>query len=160
MSEPVIRAARESDLARICEIELECFSDPWSRGMFASLMNNDSARLLVADIDGEVCAFAGVYIIDGTSEDICGDAELADIAVANACRRKGFAKMLIHELFELAREHFCSAVFLEHRDSNIAAHELYKSMGFETMGKRKNYYASPREDAVLMKKELAASAAL
>lgn len=160
MSEAVIREARESDLARICEIELESFSDPWSEGMLASLMNNDSARLLIAELDGEICAFAGVYIIDGTSDDICGDAELADIAVAKAHRREGLAKLLMQELFELAREHFCSAVFLEHRDSNIAAHELYRSMGFETTGKRNNYYASPREDAVLMKKELAAYAAL
>mgnify|MGYP002582415600 FL=1 len=41
---------------------------------------------------------------------------------------------------------------LEVRESNLAARRLYEKNGFEIVGKRKNYYEKPAEDAILMSK--------
>lgn len=159
MSEITVRNAAFEDIPRICEIENACFSDPWSKGMFEDLLENTSGVCIVA-VDGDaVVAFACAYIIDGEIDNLCGDAELADIAVAPDFRRRGIAKKLAYSLFERARGRYCSNMYLEVRESNLSARELYRLLGFIETGKRKNYYTVPREDAVLMKKELAAFAA-
>ncbi|MBQ7821282.1 MAG: ribosomal protein S18-alanine N-acetyltransferase [Clostridia bacterium] len=156
MSELVIRKACDVDFGDIYALEQKCFADPWSANMFDSFKRSNVTEAAVAELDGTICGFACIYVFDGTPECPCGDTELADIAVEPGCRRMGIAKKLLEHVYVRSKERFCSNVFLEVRESNTAARGLYESEGFCVTGRRKNYYASPREDAVLMKKELTA----
>ena len=47
-------------------------------------------------------------------------------------------------------------VFLEVRVSNVGAQKLYHRYGFEEVGRRRNYYLEPVEDALVMRRELTA----
>ena len=60
----------------------------------------------------------------------------------------------MNEIFDRAKEKECHSIFLEVRESNVAAVELYKSYGFVSTGKRKGYYSNPKEDALLMVKDI------
>jgi [ribosomal protein S18]-alanine N-acetyltransferase len=80
--------------------------------------------------------------------------ELENIVTAPQARRKGLGKRLLVALLEHARETKCEAVFLEVRESNIAARRLYEQAGFQQTGRRKSYYANPLEDAVLYRRSL------
>jgi ribosomal-protein-alanine N-acetyltransferase len=80
--------------------------------------------------------------------------ELENIVVAPAERRNGIGSQLLSALLAAAREAKSEAVFLEVRDSNDAARTLYKKAGFAQTGRRKAYYASPSEDAVLYRLRL------
>jgi len=81
--------------------------------------------------------------------------ELENIVVAHAARHRGIGKRLLEALFDAARETNSSAVFLEVRESNTAARTLYEGSGFEQTGRRRSYYTSPSEDAILYRRVLA-----
>lgn len=75
--------------------------------------------------------------------------ELENIVVAPAARRMGIGKRLLERLLDSVRETHSQAVFLEVRESNMAARQLYEKLGFLETSRRKSYYTSPLEDAVL-----------
>ena len=155
MSEIIVRRAENEDFERIYALEKVCFSDPWSPGMFESFKNSPVGECAAAFCADELCGYACVYIVDGEPESFDGDCELADIAVSPMHRHKNIARTLLGYVYSRAAQRYCSHIFLEVRESNTAARRLYESEGFTVTGKRKNYYVSPLEDAVLMKKELA-----
>jgi [ribosomal protein S18]-alanine N-acetyltransferase len=73
--------------------------------------------------------------------------EILNIAVAPEWRRRGVAKHLISEQKGLLP----GTVFLEVRASNLAAESAYKSLGFQEVARRINYYSDPPETAIVMK---------
>jgi [ribosomal protein S18]-alanine N-acetyltransferase len=75
--------------------------------------------------------------------------ELENIVVEPAARRQGAGKRLLKALLDTAQETNSESVFLEVRESNLAGRALYEQLGFREIGRRKSYYKSPLEDAVL-----------
>jgi len=80
--------------------------------------------------------------------------ELENIVVAESDRRRGVGRFLLTQLAAHAQAAGGSAMFLEVRESNGSARALYRKMGFEETGLRKNYYAGPAESAVLYRLRL------
>jgi len=75
------------------------------------------------------------------------EGEILNLAVAPELRRSGIARALLGEIFQ----YFSGAIFLEVRESNGAARAFYKSLGFQEVGLRKEYYRAPPETAIVMK---------
>ena len=90
---------------------------------------------------------------------VLDELELLIIGVAKAWQRRGLGRKLLSNLIESARGTFV-CVHLEVRASNAPARALYDALGFEEVGRRRNYYRteSGREDAILMRLDLAGSA--
>lgn len=80
--------------------------------------------------------------------------ELENIVVRTQARRSGVGSRLLGALLDAARETDSKVVFLEVRESNMAARRLYEKLGFKESGQRKSYYANPLEDAVLYRLDL------
>lgn len=129
-------------------LEQACFpTGAWSRSMLAEELDNAlSAFLTALDPQGRVVGYAGLQVIldEGT---------LARIAVDPQCRRQGIAGKLLQVFLDFARANRLAFITLEVRASNYDAIALYGSRGFRSVGRRKNYYEHPREDAVIMTKE-------
>ena len=87
---------------------------------------------------------AGFLVSRGLAD---GESEVLNLAVAPEFRRQGIARDLVAAL--VAEDP--GKVYLEVRESNQAALNLYKSMGFEEVGKRQKYYETPLEAAIVMK---------
>lgn len=135
----------ESDLNRVAAIERECFSDPWSREAYFGILGNPSYAVWCAEESGQVIGFAAMqWVLD--------EGYICNIAVMEEHRRKGAAHRLIDALCKTAGEQNLSFLTLEVRESNLAARNLYERHGFRIEGRRKNYYQSPPEDAILMTK--------
>ena len=137
-------------LDAVAALERICFSDPWSRQLLASELDNDLSAFLVAlDDEGEVAGYAGPQVVldEGT---------VTDIAVRPDCRRRGVASQLLEVFLNFARGNRLAFLTLEVRASNYDAIALYGSRGFRSAGRRKNYYEHPREDALLMTLDLTA----
>lgn len=131
-------------------LERVCFSDPWSRNMLAEELNNDlSAFLAALDGEGRLAGYAGLQVIldEGT---------ITNVAVRPDCRRQGVAGKLLQVFLDFARANRLAFLTLEVRASNYGAIALYGGRGFRTVGRRKNYYEHPREDALIMTLELSA----
>ena len=134
----------------LAEMEKMCFpGDPWSRETFAETAANESFNILFA-YDMQLSKIVGYSVIYC----VVDQADLANIAVLPNCRGRKIGKALMDATIEKAREIGVCEVFLEVRESNSAAIGLYSSSGFVEIGKRRNYYANPKEDAVLMMKNI------
>ena len=131
-------------LPQIAALERICFpADPWSAELFqAALDNPNTAILLAQGEDGAVLGYAVLSVI-------LDEGNLDNIAVAPDCRRQGVADALLDALTGFGRDKL-ALLMLEVRASNAPAIALYKKHGFVSVGRRKNYYNTPREDAVLM----------
>lgn len=136
---------REMD--RILEIERLCFNPPWTEGQLLSEMYSGDAVFLVSREGGEISGYCNFHR--------AGDqAEMYKVAVHPDYRRHGLAENMILSCIGWARDKKCTSVFLEVRRSNAPAIALYEKLGFTSVGIRKNYYDSPREDGIVMEKEV------
>ncbi|MCI8970709.1 MAG: ribosomal protein S18-alanine N-acetyltransferase [Oscillibacter sp.] len=135
-------------LDEVAELERVCFPDPWSRNMLKEELENDLAAFLVAlDGEGAVAGYAGLQVV-------LNEGYILNVAVRPDCRRQGVAGQLLQVFLNFARGNRLSFLTLEVRASNYAAIALYGSRGFRGVGRRKNYYEHPREDAVIMTLDL------
>lgn len=135
--------AESRHLDAIVEIERENFSLPWSKSSFEAELNCDSAVFLAA-VEGEKTVGFAILRTFET------EGEIYNIAVAAACRRHGTGDKLMLRLMDEASRRGVETVFLDVRESNTAARNMYKKHGFCDMSIRRGYYDAPKEDAVIM----------
>jgi [ribosomal protein S18]-alanine N-acetyltransferase len=143
-----VRPATSDDLSRVMEVENASFPLPWSRSSFGSLLGLERVFFLVAELDGRVVGHGVLWWVGE-------EGELANIAVDPQVRRAGVARALLDELVDRARREGVEQIFLEVRVSNDAAFRLYRSLGFREVGRRRNYYQRPLEDARILRLDVA-----
>ena len=144
MSKAAIRVAEAKDILKLMEIELSGFVSPWSlETLQQELGNHDRTHYVVADIQGEVVGYAGLWVI-------LDEGHITRIAVAPKFRRQGIGQDLVKTLMEVGANSGCQSFTLEVRASNIGARKLYKNLGFEEVGFRPGYYEMEDQDAVIM----------
>jgi ribosomal-protein-alanine N-acetyltransferase len=131
-----IRPGREADLPAITAIQAA--SPEAAAWPVADYLLYD---LRVAEADGLVAGFVAARAVAGV------EAEILNLAVSPAARRKGVGRALLGAFLE----GFAGDVFLEVRDSNRTALEFYKSFGFKEFTIRRGYYQDPPEAAIVMK---------
>ena len=135
-----------SHVAQIAELEKICFSDPWSERSVASELENKLSCWLVVMEGERVVGYIG-------SQTVCGETDMMNVAVHPSHRRKGIAETLILGLIEELKTMESHCLTLEVRASNVPAISLYEKLGFSEIGRRKNYYRNPKEDALILRKE-------
>ena len=134
-------------LDEVAELERVCFTTPWSRNMLAEELDNYLSAFLVAlDDNDKVAGYAGLQAV-------LDEGYITNVAVRPDCRRQGIAGKLLQVFLDFAKGNHLAFLSLEVRASNYDAIALYGSRGFRSVGRRKNYYEHPREDAIIMTKE-------
>ena len=143
-----IRKMTQADVHQLAELEKNCFSDPWSVSAFEYELKNPLSLWLVAVEDEEVLGYVG-------TQTVMDESDMMNIAVLPRCRRQGIAEKLITVLADALVERGSKSLALEVRVSNAPAIALYEKLGFVQVGRRPNYYRNPKEDAFILRKELA-----
>ena len=136
----------EVHVAQIAALEQVCFSDPWIESSVRSELDNPLSYWLVAMDGDHVVAYVG-------SQTVLDEADIMNVAVHPDFRRQGIAEALINRLVADLKERDIHALLLEVRVSNTPAITLYEKLGFSQVGRRKNYYHNPKEDALILRKE-------
>lgn len=141
-----LRSMKIEDLDKVTAIEASSFSIPWSKDAFEGAILQDNYCIIVAVSDDEsdilgYCCF--YYVMD--------EAEIPTVCVRSDMRKMGVGTEMLQGLLKKAEELKLSSVYLEVRVSNEPAKGLYKKLGFEESGIRKNFYERPREDAIVMR---------
>lgn len=127
---------------KAAELEKRCFSSPWELEEYEKSRQREDFSCLCAYTDGEFSGFLmAFHVLD--------ECHLLDIATEEKFRRRGIGAALICELRKRAGEKDGSVIYLEVREKNQAARGLYEKLGFVPVGKRKDYYKYPTDDAVL-----------
>lgn len=143
----IIREMKREDVPAIAELEKLCFSDPWSENSIASELDNPLSYWLVAEYNGKIAGYVG-------SQSVLDAADMMNLAVSPDCRQQGVGQALVNELVQHLQKNNVIALLLEVRVSNAPAISLYEKLGFEQVGRRPKYYHNPREDALILRKEL------
>ena len=143
----IIREMKMGDVPKIAELEAICFSDPWSEKSIASEIDNRLSYWLVAEEDGIIAGYVG-------SQSVLDSADMMNIAVSPDFRRKGIGQLLVEQLISALQKRKIHFLLLEVRVSNAPAIALYNKLGFRQVGRRPKYYHNPREDALILRKEL------
>lgn len=141
----VVREMMPEDLEQVCVIEQELFSEPWSREGFFTWLMKTNALFLVAEEKEEIIGYCGIIMV-------LDEGDITNVAVKPSRQREGIGKLLLQSLCILTAERGIKEIHLEVRESNGSARRLYEREGFEVDGLRKNYYSSPKENAILMTK--------
>ncbi|HEX5831817.1 MAG TPA: ribosomal protein S18-alanine N-acetyltransferase [Gemmatimonadaceae bacterium] len=149
------RAATIGDLDDVGEIERASFSDPWSRDAFIAALGNPNVTFLVVASGPATRAIPSRVLGYVVAWFAGGDGEIANVAVAPEARRQGVGARLMDAALAAARRRGVEQLFLEVRESNVAAQALYASRGFEPVGRRRQYYRKPTEDALVLRALLA-----
>ena len=143
----IISNMNENHVRQIAELERLCFHDPWSENSIASELGNRLSVWLVALDEDKVVGYVG-------SQTVIDETDMMNIAVHPDYRNRGVATALIVELTQQLRMRGSKGLMLEVRESNSAAISLYDKHGFLQVGCRRNYYRNPRENALILRKEL------
>ena len=134
-------------LDRLEQLERMCFSRPWSKKMLAEELDNQCAAFLVA-VEPEtdkVIGYAGLLVA-------ADEGYITNVAVDPSRRRQGVAAQLLQVFDNFAKGNRLAFLTLEVRPSNAAAIALYRGFGFREVGRRRNYYDLPKEDALILTK--------
>ncbi|ARJ38669.1 ribosomal-protein-alanine N-acetyltransferase [Sporosarcina sp. P21c] len=143
-NEVLFRKMTYEDIPAVAGIELESFATPWTEEIFEhELTGNEYAHYIVADLDGEVIGHCGMWIV-------LDECHITNVAVLSAYRGKGYGEDLMRQAMELCRLNEVKSMTLEVRVSNEPARMLYRKLGFQEGGIRKNYYTDDHEDGLVM----------
>ena len=141
----MIRFAEERDAKRLAEISEANVEPSWKKEDFIGAIINPQAVVLLAeetDITGyAVCYFAA------------DEGEIPSIAVEKSYRRNGIGRALFEALSSYIIKKDIARLFLEVREGNEAAVSFYYANGFTNVGRRKNFYRNPTEDALILEKQ-------
>jgi len=139
-----IRKMTLDDLEQVVAIDQASFSLPWpARSFQFELTDNPASRCWVADLDGRIVGAVVAWLI-------VDEIHIATFAIHPDFRKQGIGKKLLSHTLKSAKEDGALTSFLEVRESNDAALEMYRNFGFVESGRREGYYKDNNEDAILM----------
>jgi ribosomal-protein-alanine acetyltransferase len=142
-----IERMTEHDLLAVVEIEVESGLSPWGWDAYhKELQSPAEVIMLVARADSAGGVVAGFIV----SRLIGPELHVYNVAVRAELRRRGVAAQLLRAVLEWGQRNGAQLAFLEVREGNSAAQSLYRGCGFAVAGRRRQYYAAPVEDALLM----------
>lgn len=114
----------------------------WSYPQYEIAVGSVDRVASVIEEDSVIAAFVVARVLDR-------EWEIENLIVAGECRRRGLGARLLNEMMKLARLQKAQSMFLEVRESNLAARSLYEKNGFVQAGRRLRYYHEPDEDAIV-----------
>ncbi len=140
----MIRRMTEDDLEQIMLLEEELFSSPWTEEAYLYELNENAySRLYVIEIDNEIVAYAGLWVL-------FDQAQVTTIGVSKKQQSKGYGAKMLEHLIKEAQNSEAEVISLEVRVSNEKAIKLYEKYEFEKINIRKSYYQDNHEDAYAM----------
>ena len=143
----LIRKMTLEDIPAVVQLDQVSFSLPWPERSFRfEVTDNPASRCWVAEIDRRIAGMVVAWLF-------VNEVHIATIATHPDFRRLGIGSRLLSHTLLQALEEGARSSFLEVRESNLAAQELYRKFGYEETGRRRRYYRDNDEDAILMSLE-------
>lgn len=136
------------DLPSVMQVETASYPYPWTENIFRDCIRVGYSCWICVEAD----AVLG-YVVMSIA---VGEAHILNVCVNPAQRRTGLGRGLLVSMLRLARERGADTMLLEVRPSNTPAVTLYEDLGFNEVGRRKNYYpkGQGKEDALIFAKAI------
>lgn len=141
-----LRPATAADLPALLALERSApTAAHWTDAAYQQLFTDETRYVTIVMDDDYLRGFL-------VARNLGPEWEIENIVITEEAQRQGLGSRLVQELLDRAQAQAAQAVFLEVRESNLAACGLYSKLGFVESGRRKSYYGNPPEDALLYKK--------
>lgn len=138
------RFMEEKDIDDVLRIEQASFTTPWTREAFQHEMTqNRFAVYVVLEEDGQVIGYCGSWVV-------VDEVHITNVAIHPDYRGQKLGEALMRNMIEVGIGLGAVSMTLEVRVSNHVAQSLYRKLGFQDGGIRKNYYTDLQEDALVM----------
>lgn len=138
--------AQKEHLYAIAELEKATFFEPWSEKALELFLEKDNFCVALF-LDNNLASYCTVTTV-------LDEAQIINVATDIRYKRMGCAKSVIDAVILECQKRNIISISLEVRESNLPAITLYEGLGFSAVGKRKNFYSNPRENALVMIKNL------
>lgn len=144
MVEPIFRPMTEADVESVLNIEFAAFSHPWTRGIFLDCIQSGYECWLMF--------LGGQQVGHGVLSAAGDECHLLNLTVKPESQSNGLGGKLLEHLLLQGKQRGAETAFLEVRESNHSAIRLYERIGFNEVGRRRDYYPAVggREDALVM----------
>ena len=144
-----VRELKAEHIDMVAELEELSFAHPLSKENLGMLLPGGIGHgfVMVDEERGVAAAYGGIITV-------LDEGQILNIATHPDYRRRGYGDALLSRMLSDSKEKGITFITLEVRESNAAARGLYEKKGFYQVGRLKNYYDSPREDALILKLEL------
>lgn len=139
------RYAKNEDVFDILSLDEENFSNNFDEKFYLEYIKNQ--RVIVAEKENIIVG----YVL---FNQILDEAEIYKIVVSKEFRKKQIAFKIVEFLLDELKKNNVKKIFLEVRKSNIPAISLYKKCGFIDIREIIDYYTNPKEDGIMMLKEV------
>ncbi len=143
-----LRPMTVADLGKVMEIEPRAYEFPWSEGIFRDCLRVGYCCWCYEQND-ELTGY-------GVMSVAAGESHILNLTVVPELQRRGIGRKMLRHFIQLARRHKADTLMLEVRPSNTGAIRLYNELGFNEIGRRRNYYPAEngREDALQLALDL------
>jgi len=132
------------DISAVAALDQISFTLPWPERSFVfEVEGNPASRCWVAEVNGQIVGMIVAWLF-------VDEVHIATLATHPDFRRQGVAQKLLTHTLRYTYDEGAVSSFLEVRESNLAAQEMYRKFGYEKTGLRKRYYKDNDEDAILM----------
>ncbi len=140
-SRPFVDGVAPEEVEALAEIHRDAFRHMWNAHDFSALIADPSVFALALRVQRPLGArpLAGFVLVRFAAD----EAEILTIAVHSRYRRRGYGRFLMDDVIRRLYRERIASLFLEVDRANHAAVRLYRSLGFEAVGERRNYYAAP-----------------
>ena len=143
------RTAELRDVDALLHVEQRAYGHPWTRGNFVDSLNSGHWAWCAEGPEGELCAY---WLAMPVLEEL----HLLNVVVEPAWQGQGLGRQALAHLHEVAAARGMHDIWLEVRESNLRAQQLYRGSGYVAVGRRRGYYPNGsmgREDALLMRRK-------
>ena len=141
-----ITIARKEHISALAELERTTFSDPWSEKALELFLEEQNFCVACFE-DGELASYCTVTTV-------LDEAQIVNVATDSHFKRMGCAREVLDGVIFECQKRKITLISLEVREGNAPAIALYTKLGFTVAGKRKDFYKNPRENALVMIKNL------
>lgn len=137
-----IRLSDRGDFPFIQAIERKAFPDPWPEEAFTDFLFPWAFSLFAGE------ELVGYIFYQGVEDEMV----IINFAIDPGHQGRGLGDYLLENSMQEMYAHGVRHIYLDVRNSNVKARNLYHKHGFEEIGLRKKYYSHPEEDAIVMVK--------
>lgn len=131
------------DIDRIMSVMGQAFDpywgEAWNRRQIGDALTLPSTGYVLAGRDGAWPGEGEDAVAFALTRHAGDETELLLVAVTPGERGRGIGRLVLEQVIAAAREHGSAKLFLEMRHNN-PAENLYRSLGFEPVGRRPAYY--------------------
>ncbi len=138
-----ICAMQQEDIKEVLSIERRSFITPWSKRLFEETISSPLSTNLIIKKGEAIISYFIMYCV-------ADEVHILNLAVHPDYRRQGYGTKLLDYVLTNFKQEKGIEFFLEVRESNSIAINLYRKFGFEIIGKRRRYYSETNEDALVM----------